>query len=359
MTEITFENRRAVRIENELVRVTATVEGGHIAEIQHKPSAVNPLWLPPWPSIEPSTYDYARHPEYGAGDDARLLAGIMGHNICLDTFGAPSAEEAAAGMPVHGEGPVIPYEVSANIEGEMILAATLRLAELRFSRRITLAAGSSVVLLSETVESLAASDRPIAWTQHVTLGPPFLEAGRTQFRMPATRSKAGDAGFNDNLGPYQPDAEFAWPFCPLKNGTTEDFRVYTKGPVSGGFSTHLMDPAREQAFFLAWSPTSRVLFGYVWKRCDFPWLARWEEYRLRSDPPWKGRTITCGMEFGVSPLVESRRKMVERGSLFGVPAYRWVPAYGKVTVDYCAFITNADEIPETVNWDGGHGLQLG
>jgi hypothetical protein len=359
MTEITFEKRRAVRIENDLVRVTATIEGGHIAEILHKPSAVNPLWVPPWPSIEPSTYNFARHPEFGDSNEAPLLAGIMGHNLCLDTFGAPSPEEAAAGVPVHGEGPLIPYHCSTQSDGEMMLAGTLRLAKLHFSRRISLAARSSLVLLSETVENLAATDRPTAWTQHVTLGPPFLQSGRTQFRMPATRSKVGGAGFNGNLGPYQPDAEFAWPFCPLKNGGTADLRLYTGGPVSGGFSTHLMDPTREEAFFLAWSPTTKVLFGYVWKRQDFPWLARWEEHRLRTNPPWNGKAIACGMEFGVSPTVESRRKMVERGSLFGIPAYRWVPARSKVTVTYCAFITTVDKIPESVTWDGGFGLGLG
>jgi hypothetical protein len=358
MTEITFKERRAERIENDQIRVTATLEGGHIAEIQHKASGVNPLWIPPWPSIEPSTYDATRHPEYGSGNEAQLLAGIMGHNICLDTFGGPSPEEAAAGMPVHGEAPVIPYGVLLHNETELNLAGMLRLAELRFSRRIGLKAGSNVVRLSETVESLVASDRPIAWTQHVTLGPPFLESGRTQFRMPATLSKTGDIGFNDNLGPYPPDAEFTWPFCPLKNGGAEDFSVYTKGPVSGGFSTHLMDPAREQAFFMAWSPSTKVLFGYVWKQRDFPWLARWEEHCLRKDPPWNGNAITCGMEFGVSPFVESRRKMVERGALFGVPGYRWVPARSKLTVEYCAFITISETIPDTVTWDGDHGIEL-
>jgi len=357
MIEIKFENRRAVRVENEQVRVSATVEGGHIAEILHKSSGVNPLWIPPWPSIEPSTHDFARHAEYGQGNEARLLAGIMGHNICLDTFGGPSGEEAAAGMPVHGEGPVIPYHFSGD-DREIALEANLRLAQLRFRRRIKLAEGSPVVRISETVENLSASDRPMAWTQHVTLGPPFLETGHTQFRMPAKRSKTGDASFNDNLGPYQPDAEFMWPLCPLKSGGTDDLRVYTKGPVSGGFSTHLMDPAREQAFFLAWSPSTKILFGYVWKQKDFPWLARWEEHRLRTGPPWNGKGITCGMEFGVSPMVESRRQMVERGSLFGVPGYRWAPAQTKLSVEYCAFTTTADEIPETVVWDGEFGIEL-
>ena len=359
MAEIQFRKRRALQVENDQIRVTATIEGGHIAEILHKSSGANPLWTPPWPSIEPSAYSQSRHPEYGSGTEARLLAGILGHNICLDTFGGPSPEEAAAGTPVHGEGPIIPYEASEDRSANAVtLAGRLRLAQLHFQRQIKVSSGWPVVLLSETVENLSASDRPIAWTQHVTLGPPFLESGMTQFRMPATKSKVGDATFNDNLGPYVPDAEFVWPCCPLKSGGNEDFRTYTRCPVSGGFTTHLMDPKQEQAFFLAWSPATKVLFGYVWRQRDFPWMARWEEHHLRTEPPWNGNGLTCGMEFGVSPFVESRRKMVERGSLFDTPAYRWLPAFSKLTVEYCAFITTADNIPETVQWDGAFQVKF-
>ena len=92
-----YRGRRAATIENDALRVTVLVEGGHIAEIFDKRSGVNPLWTPPWRSIEPSTYSRARHPEYGDGGDAMLLAGIMGHNLCLDIFGGPSDAEAAAG----------------------------------------------------------------------------------------------------------------------------------------------------------------------------------------------------------------------------------------------------------------------
>jgi hypothetical protein len=358
MTEITFQNRRAVRIENNRVRVTATIEGGHLAEILHKASGVNPLWLPPWPSIEPTTHDFSRHPEYGQGGEAPLLSGILGHNICLDTFGAPSPEEAAAGMPVHGEGPMIPYAISTHGDSEVTLAGMLKLAQLRFTRRIKLASDSAVLLISETVENLSAGDRPIAWTQHVTMGPPFLESGVTQFQMPATRSKVGDAGFNNNLGPYVPDAEFAWPLCPLKSGGFEDLQTFTKGPVSGGFTTHLMDLAREHAFFLAWSPSTKTLFGYVWNQKDFPWMARWEEHHLRTEPPWNGKAMTCGMEFGVSPFVGSRRQMVDRGSLFGVPSFRWAPARSTLRAEYCAFIGTSEKIPQTVQWDGAFDVKF-
>jgi hypothetical protein len=325
------------------------VEGGHVAEILDKSTNVNPLWSPPWPSIEPSTYDRLAHPEYGSDNEAQLLAGILGHNLCLDTFGSPSPEEQAAGIPVHGEAPIVPYSVSGQSEW-MDLETVLTKAQIRFKRRISVAPDSTVVRFSEELENLAATDRPIAWTQHVTLGPPFLERGQTQFRISATRSKVSD-DFNAGKGLQKSGAEFEWPFCPMKDGRMNDLRVFTAEAVSGGFTTHLMDPHSEQAYFMAWSPASRILFGYVWRRADFPWLARWEENHLRTTPPWNGQGLTCGMEFGVSPVVESRRQMVERGNLFGVPSFRWVPARTRLEVKYCAFVKIAESLPESVTWD--------
>ena len=64
-----FRERRATSIENDALRLTVLHEGGHIAEILDKQTGINPLWIPPWPSIEPSVYDAARHPEYGGGTD--------------------------------------------------------------------------------------------------------------------------------------------------------------------------------------------------------------------------------------------------------------------------------------------------
>src|SRR5215472_5312157 len=111
MPEDTYRGRRAHRIETPDLRVTVLVEGGHIAEIADKRTGVNPLWTPPWPSIEPSTYDRAKHPEYGNDSESKLLSGIMGHNLCLGVFGPPSPEEAAAGLTVHGEGSIESYDI--------------------------------------------------------------------------------------------------------------------------------------------------------------------------------------------------------------------------------------------------------
>src|SRR5947209_7432860 len=210
MQEESYRKRRAVRLENALIRATLTIEGAHIAEILHKATGVNPLWTPPWDSIEPSEYEASKHPEYGGGLEAQLLSGILGHNICLDTFGTPSGEELAAGIPVHGEAPVIAYEASGDAKS-VTLGATLSKAQVRFTRTVSIAPGSFVLRFHEEVENLAAFDRPIAWTQHVTLGPPFLERGGTHFRVSATRSKVIDSTFNDGQGAQAPGAEFDWP----------------------------------------------------------------------------------------------------------------------------------------------------
>ena len=84
-------------VETSDLKVTVLQEGGHIAEIFDKAAGVSPLWTPPWPTIEPSQYDRSHTAMYGDGVDARLLAGIMGHNLCLDIFGPPSDAEAKAG----------------------------------------------------------------------------------------------------------------------------------------------------------------------------------------------------------------------------------------------------------------------
>ena len=345
-TATEYRGRRAAMLENSHLRVTALVEGGHIAEVFDKAAGVNPLWTPPWPSIEPSTFQPRTTTRYGSGIDAPLLAGIMGHNLCLDTFGAPSPEETRMGLPVHGEASIVPYDISGT-NTEMIMQAHLPLAELQIERRIEVVGRR--VRIRESVENLGGTDRPIGWTQHVTLGPPFLQKGATEFRASATRSR----GFDGPFGAHDyvmPAAEFAWPHAPRIGGGAVDLRRYSDAQSSSAYTAHLMDPARDRAFFVAFSPASRLAFGYVWRREDFPWMGIWEENLSRTPAPWNGETITRGMEFGVSPYPEARRQMVDRGPLFGTPTFRWIPAGSRVSVEYWCIAEAADAVPETLGW---------
>jgi hypothetical protein len=317
MAETGYRGRRAVSIENDHVRLTVLVEGGHIAEFRDKRTDINPLWTPPWESIEPSTYDPARHSEYGHDAESKLLSGIMGHNLCMDIFGPPSPEEAAAGLTVHGEASVVPYEITSDSDS-LTQRTSLQHAQLRFERRIRL--DGAFLEIDETVENESITDRPIAWTQHVTLGPPFLDPRATQFRIPIAQTEVLEAGV---------------------------------------YSANLLDLSRETAHFLAWSPGSGTVLVYAWHRADFPWLGIWEENLGRQQAPWNGRTVTRGLEFGVSPMPETRRKMIERGSLFGVPAFRWIPARTAVQVRYCAAIGYASGMPEALGILAAAEIRLG
>lgn len=292
MQTTVFHNRAAVQIESDEVRVTVPVTGGHIAEIQHRATGVNPLWIPAW--LDEADADC------GNDSETRLLENIMGHNLCLDLFGPPSAAEARAGMATHGEAGVLPHTIS-EVPGGLEQRVVAKEAQLAFERRIVL--DGRTLRIRETVENLAALDRPIAWTQHVTFGPPFLEHGATEFRFP-----------------YSEESE-----------------------LSEAYTAYLMEG--EAPWFVGWSPAHQVALGYRWKREDFPWMGIWKENRWRTHTPWNGRTVTQGMEFGVSPIPETRRAMIERGRMFDTPGYRWIGARETLVAEYEACIGAADACP--------------
>ena len=345
MPTISYRGRRAVSVENDQLRVTILVEGGHLAEILDKRSGVNPLWTPRWPSIEPSAYEPSDATVYGGPTDGPLLAGIMGHNLCLDFFGGPSTDEAAAGLTAHGEASIVPYEIEA-IGNTLIARADFPLAALKFERRLDLR--DTAVAVTETVTNVAACDRPIGWTQHVTLGPPFLEHGQTQFRASATQSRV----FETEFGPADylvAGADFDWPNAPRRDGGVADLSRFTGAACSSAYTAHLMDRSRDAAYFVAFSPSAHLAFGYRWRRRDFPWLGIWEENRSRTASPWNGMEVTRGMEFGASPFPETRRQMIDRGRMYDEPTYRWIPARSSVTALYQIHCMSTDEVPATLD----------
>ena len=105
-----WHGRQAFVLENDLIRLIALTGGGHIAEFRFRegsgPSTLNPLWIPPWKTIEPYLYREKAHAAvYGTPPVGRTISGIVGHNLCLDYFGGPSQEEARQGLSIHGEAP--------------------------------------------------------------------------------------------------------------------------------------------------------------------------------------------------------------------------------------------------------------
>ena len=78
-----FQNRDSWTVETPALRVSILQSGGHVAEIVLKGDAeVNPLWVQKRPTIDADQYDPAKHEKlYGGGPGARLMAGLVGHNL--------------------------------------------------------------------------------------------------------------------------------------------------------------------------------------------------------------------------------------------------------------------------------------
>ena len=172
------------------------------------------------------------------------------------------------------------------------------------------------MLIDETVENLGAWDRPIAWTQHVTLGPavPRARQDAIRSRQPRSRERTTAISAICSNARWSSSGRMA----PLTSGGVYDLRVYSDRDVSAGFTTHLMDPSkRDEVRSRPQTPALRS--GIDGSASDFPWLGIWEENQPAIAARGTESDDHRGMEFGVSPQPESRRAMIDRGSLFGVP----------------------------------------
>lgn len=271
-------------------------------------------------------------------DDAEQLNPFhsLGHFVCVDGFGPSSADERAAGLPMHGEANRVPWEVvSSGKQGStttVAFSATLPLVHEVFRRTIHMVDGEQVIYVDSELESQLAFDRPVNWGEHATIGPPFLELGRTTVEMSAvhgmTRShESQEAGSRHRLASFKP---FDWPMAPGIDGAPVDVRTAPSVTPVGDHTTSLMDPSRRLVFVTAFHPGRQMLLGYVFRREEYPWTQLWENY------PVNGR-LARGMEFAVQPFDMSRREITDMHSLLGAPAYRWLPAKSTIGSSFLMF----------------------
>jgi len=313
-----FQDRDAWVIETAAVRVSITQSGGHIAEIVLKETGVNPLWVQKRPTIDPDTYDPARHEKsYGGGPGARLMSGIVGHNVCFPFWGNPSDTEFRAGMTYHGETGIVRWKQLAASGDSLTIAAELPESRTRFTR--TVRAAGQVVYFESTGENLSGWDRPVGWCEHATLGPPFLEKAATLIDASLTRGRA----IGDESG-----LEFLWP-TGEDSGARIDLRTVRDIPRSGFVNNFLVDPAREYGWFAATHPRLRLVFGYVFRRVHFPWLNIWEA----NNP----EMLTRGMEFSNTPTHGTLKALMKAKPLFGTPLYDWLDARSKLDKRFAVF----------------------
>ena len=251
-----------------------------------------------------------------AGQPVRA-GGSVGHFVCVDGFGAPSPDERKAGLSGHGEAHSLPWVTrSAAKQGKATkLTMAVQLPRVRevFTRAFEMVDGENVVYVRSTLENLLAFDRPVCWTEHATIGTPFLERGVTVVDLSQNRALArpydGAALRRGRPRRLKPDEEFEWPMAPGVGGEKVDLRASPSKTNSLDLTGHLMTGSR-YAFATALHPGKKLLLGYVFKPSESPWLQNWESY-----PP--SGMMARGLEFGTQAFGLPRRTVVTTNRLFG------------------------------------------
>jgi hypothetical protein len=343
-----FEGQKAVVLANQKIAVTLLEQGSTIANVVlvDDPEKLNPLWNP---------VQLARN----AGRTAQFN-GTIGHFVCVDGFGTPSAEERAAGLPGHGEAHLQHFEVTREPSGRAVtFSGKLPIVEEVFTRTFHIVDGESVVYVDSRIESLLGFDRPVNWAEHATVGAPFLEPGKTTIALSGTRSqnrdytatnqagrgRGGTLGANPNSGRggapatqrrLVPGKDFTWPMAGALDGSTVDLHVIPENPHFLDHAATLLDPTRELEWVAAFNSEKRLIYGYVFRRADYPWLQHWGNY------PSAGQVVR-GMEFSTQPYDVSRREAISRNAMFGAPTYRWLPAKSKIESHFLLFYARVPE----------------
>ncbi|MBK5291664.1 MAG: hypothetical protein JJE04_08330 [Acidobacteriia bacterium] len=324
---VEFEQRPALALDSGKMEVIVMTQGGAFTSMLLKDDGekMNPLWNPIRAARE-------------TGGPQRF-GSSLGHFVCVDGFGPTSKQEAAAGLQGHGEAHRQKWEiVSSGKQGNKLVVqfrTTLPLVQEVFTRKLELVDGEQVLYVDSEVESLLAFDRPINWAEHGTIGSPFLVPEQTVVDASVGRCQTRP---NNAQPPHRlaSEKEFTYPMAPLASGEPVSIRAVPAAPNSMDHTGCVMDPAREHVFVTALRLDKKLLFGYLFKREEYPWLQEWMNYTKAGD-------LARGLEFGTQPFDVSRRQTVEMGNLFGVPAFRWLPAKSKIGTRFLMFYTQVPD----------------
>jgi hypothetical protein len=265
---------------------------------------------------------------------------VLGHLVCVDGFGPPSADERKANLPQHGEAHLLPWEtLSSGKQGGTTttkFAVKLPIVQENFTRTITLVDGENVIYIDSELENLLGFDRPVNWGEHLTIASPFLDAGNTVVDLSSTRSQTRPYTTTEPVASRRKLAsgvDFTWPMAPLKaGGPLVDLRPVPADANSMDHITTLFQPSRKLAFVTALNPARQYLLGYLFRSEEFPWMQQWMSYGANG---WYQR----GLEFATQPYDVPRREAIGAGKLFDTPTFRWLPAKSKISARFLLFYT--------------------
>jgi hypothetical protein len=260
-------------------------------------------------NLNPFTWDD------GTKDAARFL----GHFICLDRWGAPSAAELKNGMPFHGEAPRVVWRSLSKSSSDAAMSAQLPMAHLSVKRTVHLEASAAVV--TEAVTNEAPLGRVYNFVQHPTIAPPFLD----ESVVVDANARRGFMQSSPMPNPEHP--EVVWPQA-LEDGKPVNLRHLTNDPEPNVVSFVIDEP---YGWTTAVNAAKGLLVGYVWRVSEYPWFNVWRDVK-------NGRPAARGLEFGTTGLHQPYPELTKKGRIFGRPLFEYIDTHETIAKKYEVFL---------------------
>ncbi len=339
---VQWKNRRAYRLSNGQVEITALLGGGHIADFRLCGSQLNALWESPWPTIEPQNFSSREHAAlYGDGPAGRFLSGYTGHALALGYFGMPSSAEAKQDLALHGEAASAEWNViSARCDdhcASLVTEVSLPVYRLHVQREILLPADAFTACIKEVVTNRSRDEVEFQWVEHAAFGEPFLASGDATLFVSGARGVTWPLGY-EGKEILSNNTEYRWPYAQSTDGKPVNLSHLFLRDGTGFVAALLTDANRENAFVAVHNRRHQLVAGYSFDRALFPWIALWEENRAREYPPWSRRTRVRGVEFGTSPMPLGLDHARDMRSLLNTPVLASIPGGSRMEAQYDLFL---------------------
>ena len=298
-------------ITNDKASLTVDLYGGAIIDFHlNTDEKINPL-------------SFAFTKEQMPGNNKKGAV-FQGHFLCLSRWGLPSEGEIKAGACDHGEFSNIEWKLLKKNKEWIEMFANNELEGLQIKREIKLDEDNTSFTVKETVSNTRLLGRLYNMVQHPTLAEPFLD-----------KNLIVDCNGTEGFDQSNYKKIFNWPYAELHDGSVFDLR--TPGQSYNSVYSFIADPSEKYAWITAYSKKYHLVFGYIWKRIDYPWIHLWQHFE-------NNKIKYRGIEFGTAAIHQPFKKILEYGTeMLGVKTMEYIDAGEELSRGYTCFLMNVEE----------------